>query len=295
MAEAMDSISCLICLEILKDPVTIPCGHSYCMDCIKGYWDQDVQKLLCSCPQCRQTFTPRPVLNKNTIMAELVETMTEMKMQKERLKHCAQAAVEDSEELSKMKVVSPPEPNTRDEFLKYSCQLTLDPNTANRYLHLSEGNRKLTRSENAESYLHHPDRFNFYCQLLCKEALSGTCYWEVERSGSKCKVAVSYKGIGRIGNGVDVSFGRNYQSWTLVCDPSSCSFRHNNISTDILTPCSSRIGVYLNHKAGTLSFYSVSDTMTLLHRVQTTFTQPLYPGFWVGPGYRSSLKIMTPM
>uniref|UniRef100_A0A4W5Q7P9 FinTRIM family, member 11 n=1 Tax=Hucho hucho TaxID=62062 RepID=A0A4W5Q7P9_9TELE len=291
MAEAMDSISCSICLEILKDPVTIPCGHNYCMDCIKCYWDQ---LLVCNCPQCRQTFTPRPVLNKNTVMADLVETLTEINTKKmQEVRH--KAAVGDSEGLSKMKVVSLPEPNTREEFLKYSCQLTLDPNTANRYLRLSEGNRKVTRSENAESYLHHPDRFNFYCQLLCKEALSGTCYWEVERSGSKCKVAVSYKGICRRGDGVDVSFGRNYQSWTLVCDPSICSFRHNNISTDIPTPCSSRVGVHLDHKAGTLSFYSVSDTMTLLHRVQTTFTQPLYPGFWVGPGYGSSVKILTPI
>lgn len=167
------------------------------------------------------------------------------------------------------------------KMISDSCQLTLDPNTANRYLRLSEGNRKVTRSENAESYVHHPDRFNFYCQLLCKEALSGTCYWEVERSGSKCKVAVSYKGICRRGDGVDVSFGRNYQSWTLVCDPSICSFRHNNISTDIPIPCSSRVGVYLDHSAGTLSFYSVSDTMTLLHTVETTFTKPLYPGICV--------------
>jgi hypothetical protein len=56
------------------------------------------------------------------------------------------------------------------KIISDSCQLTLDPNTANRYLRLSEGNRKVTRSENAESYLHHPDRFNLYCQLLCKEA-----------------------------------------------------------------------------------------------------------------------------
>uniref|UniRef100_A0A4W5QLA0 FinTRIM family, member 11 n=1 Tax=Hucho hucho TaxID=62062 RepID=A0A4W5QLA0_9TELE len=114
MAEAMDSISCSICLEILKDPVTIPCGHNYCMDCIKCYWDQ---LLVCNCPQCRQTFTPRPVLNKNTVMADLVETLTEINTKKmQEVRH--KAAVGDSEGLSKMKVVSLPEPNTREEFLK---------------------------------------------------------------------------------------------------------------------------------------------------------------------------------
>uniref|UniRef100_A0A0E9QE10 B30.2/SPRY domain-containing protein n=1 Tax=Anguilla anguilla TaxID=7936 RepID=A0A0E9QE10_ANGAN len=54
---------------------------------------------------------------------------------------------------------------------------------------------------------------------------------------------------------------------------------HNNKRSDIPAPPSSRIGVYLDHRAGTLSFYSISDTMTLLHRVQTTFTQP--PLSWV--------------
>ncbi|XP_071200461.1 E3 ubiquitin/ISG15 ligase TRIM25-like isoform X2 [Salvelinus alpinus] len=82
MAEAMDLISCSICLEILKDPVTIPCGHSYCIGCIKGYWDQEDQKLVCSCPQCRQTFNPRPFLNRNTVMAEMVKTLTEKNTKK---------------------------------------------------------------------------------------------------------------------------------------------------------------------------------------------------------------------
>ncbi|KAJ8245745.1 hypothetical protein COCON_G00235230, partial [Conger conger] len=67
--------------------------------------------------------------------------------------------------------------------------------------------------------------------------------------------------------------GGNNKSWRLDCSPSSYSFWHNNKDTKIPVPEFSRIGVYLDHRAGTLSFYSVSDTMTLLHRVQTTFTQ----------------------
>ena len=86
MAEAMDSVSCSICLEILKDPVTIPCGHSYCIGCIKGYWDQEDRKLVCSCPQCRQTFNPRPFLNRNTVMAEMVKTLTEKNTKKKKKK-----------------------------------------------------------------------------------------------------------------------------------------------------------------------------------------------------------------
>ncbi|XP_062864434.1 stonustoxin subunit beta-like, partial [Trichomycterus rosablanca] len=158
---------------------------------------------------------------------------------------------------------------------------TLDPNTVYKNLHLSEENKVVTCSETLQSYPDHPDRFDYYPQVLCRESVSGRCYWEVEWSGYKwVYIAMSYKSISRKGRGVECLFGRNDQSWSLFCSPSRFSFWHNNKETIIpIMPSSSRIGVYVDYKAGTLSFYSVSDTMKLLHRVQTTFTQLLYPGF----------------
>ncbi|XP_024269297.1 tripartite motif-containing protein 16 isoform X1 [Oncorhynchus tshawytscha] len=571
MAEAMDSVSCSICLEILKDPVTIPCGHSYCIGCIKGYWDQEDQKLVCSCPQCRQTFNPRPFLNRNTVMAEMVKTLTEKNTKKKKkkktklqtappahcyagpgdvecdvctgtklkavkfclvclasycethlqphyespafkkhkmvkastqlqekicshhdkllevycrtdqqcichlcmldqhkghdivsaaaeiaekqrqlgekskqrikerekemlevrkavksFKHSTQAAVESSEkifnelirsiegrrtevkeliraqekanvsraeellkqleqevaelkrreaeleqlshtedhihflqsfqslcvppgsealpsitinhhvsfedvmnsvselrnrledicageiimlsvQMSGLHIVPPPVPRTREEFLKYYCQLTLDPNTPTQRLYLSEENTKVAYSRERQIIRpHNPERFQMWHQVLCKEGLSGACYWEVEWSGM-VTIAVSYKGIKRHG-GTECWFGNNDKSWCLVCYSDGCSIRHNlapfesrlgfkrdfdkDFTKAIQIPVapSSRVGVYLDHSAGTLSFYSVSDTMTLLHRVQTTFTEPLYPGFYCNCD--SSVKII---
>ncbi|XP_045919952.1 tripartite motif-containing protein 16-like [Micropterus dolomieu] len=172
------------------------------------------------------------------------------------------------------------EPMFRVHFLQYACHITLDPNTANGFLVLSEGNRKIKFDVNNSAYSQHPDRFIHISQVLSKDGLTGRCYWEVEMSRNTA-VAVAYKSIGRSGDFNAHVFGYNEKSWVLNCD-SSYSFRHNNLTTGISGPKSSRIGVYLDHSAGLLSFYSVTETMTLLHRVQTTFTQPLYAGLFLG-------------
>ncbi|KAI2646560.1 Stonustoxin subunit alpha [Labeo rohita] len=174
---------------------------------------------------------------------------------------------------------------------KWVCFLTLDPNTANNELILSEENRTVTRVRENQSYPDHPDRFDYYCQVLCRESVCGRCYWEIEWSGDYgVFISVSYKSISRKGRGVECLFGRNDQSWSLICTPDRYLFRHNNIETDLpVETIIRRVGVYVDVSAGTLSFYSVSDTMSLIHTEQTTFTQTLYPGFNVYPGSSVSL------
>uniref|UniRef100_A0A3B4CHH3 Tripartite motif-containing protein 16-like n=1 Tax=Pygocentrus nattereri TaxID=42514 RepID=A0A3B4CHH3_PYGNA len=562
MAEAsisvdQDQFSCPVCLDLLNDPVTIPCGHSFCVVCINGCWDHEDQRGVYSCPQCRETFTPRPVLRRNYFIAEMVEklkktelqaaspahcyagpgdvecdfctgrklkaiksclvcvaslcethlkphleipalikhqlvqvstplqekicsqhdevvkiycrtdqscicylcTMHEHKghdtvaaaaertekqrqlkeaqrksqqrlQQKEKelqelkqavvtLKRSAQTAVEDSEriftelirsiekkrsevtkliriqeknqlrqteellknlqqeiddlkrrntELEQLSVtedhiqflqsfqalsvsagcedsssitvhqhpsfdgvrkslsdlkdrleefcreefrkispqaaavqmtlssetknrgfrqsaavqtISSSEPRTREDFLQYFCRLTLDPNTVNHELSLSEQNRVVKWRGGDQRYSDHPERFDYWTQVLSKESVSGRCYWEVEWSYREwVGISVSYKGISRKGDGDESRFGFNNQSWSLSCSK-NLTFWHNNIKTELSAPSSSRIGVYVDHRAGTLSFYSVSDTLTLLHTVHTTFTQPLYAGLRV--------------
>ncbi|XP_073795905.1 tripartite motif-containing protein 16 isoform X2 [Danio rerio] len=536
MAEArvfQDEFMCLVCLDLLKDPVTIPCGHSYCKSCITGCWDQDDEKRVHSCPQCRETFSPRPALAKNTILAEIVEKLKktkpsadvyagagdvqcdvctepkykaiksclvcqesycqthferheefhsrkphkmidatkrlqdmicrkhekelemyhdtdqqsicelckdykqkkhtavsyaaqrtvkqkELKVMQMKLQHrvlqrekdlqCLRAAVDSQKteveetkrifneiirsiarQLSKLtqmirdqrktavseaeefmkqlqqeindlrrrdaeleqlsqtqddmrflqrfqSLSVPPETtdaslssillfddlresghrlkvtlenfckkeiqkisdrvklastinNTRKDILQYSQPFTLDPNTVNKHLHLSENNRVVTRNNKFQLYPDHPDRFDYLWQVLCRESVSKRCYWEVEWSGC-VYISVSYKSISRNSGGYECGFGHNDQSWALICRPSRYSFIHNNIECDLsLKSISSRIGVYVDHSAGVLSFYSVSDTMRLIHTVQTTFTEPVCPGFFVHIG--SSVELCS--
>ncbi|XP_041960843.1 protein NLRC5-like isoform X19 [Alosa sapidissima] len=173
---------------------------------------------------------------------------------------------------------------TRPCLLKYACELTVDPNTAGRNLSLSDGNRKVTRASEKQLYPDHPERFDWKYQVLCRESLSGRCYWEAEWSGDAARIAVAYKSIKRKGEADDIIMGLNAKSWSLRCSPDSYSAWHNNKHTVIPSPSSRsrRVGVYLDWPDGTLSFYSVSsDTLTHLHTFHSTFTEPLCPGFWV--------------
>uniref|UniRef100_A0AAX7TP85 B30.2/SPRY domain-containing protein n=1 Tax=Astatotilapia calliptera TaxID=8154 RepID=A0AAX7TP85_ASTCA len=176
----------------------------------------------------------------------------------------------------------------RPGLRKYSCQLTIDTNTVNKWLQLSDNNRKVTHVEEVQSYPDHPDRFDvFNYQLLCRNGLTGRCYWEVEWRGG-VDISVSYRSIRRKGDSADCLFGYNDQSWSLICsDDGPHSVRHNNRETSISSSSSSssssvsnRAAVYVDCPAGTLSFYRVSsDTLIHLHTFNTTFTQTLYPGF----------------
>lgn len=184
------------------------------------------------------------------------------------------------------------EPKTRDDFLQYACQMSLDVNSIHPNLHLSEGNRTATMKSEPKNYPDHPDRFEHWQQVLCRETLTASrSYWEVDWKGTEIDVAVTYKGIRRKGNDNDCSLGWNNKSWSLYCSDSKISFVHNNKSTDIPAPRSSRIGVYLDYIGGILAFYSVSgNNMQLLHKVQTSFTEPLYAAFSVW-GFGTTIKL----
>ncbi|XP_041825060.1 NACHT, LRR and PYD domains-containing protein 3-like [Melanotaenia boesemani] len=193
---------------------------------------------------------------------------------------------------NKLRVEPAGEQWLRPGLRKYSCPLTIDTNTVNKNLKLSDNNRMVTYEEKLHSYPEHPDRFDERPQLLGVNLLTGRCYWEVEWRGD-VYISVTYRGIGRRGKTSGCLFGHNDQSWSLFCSDddgySVCyNYRKTHISSSSSSSSSSvsnRVAVYVDCPAGTLSFYRVSsDALIHLYTFNTTFTHPLLPGlgFWSG-------------
>ncbi|XP_039889494.1 NACHT, LRR and PYD domains-containing protein 12-like [Simochromis diagramma] len=176
---------------------------------------------------------------------------------------------------------------------KYACDLTFDPNTVNKQLLLSQCNKNVSYTHEQQSYPDHPERFDQTSQVLCREALTGRCYWEVDWEAF-VNIGVAYKSLPRKGHW-DTEIDRSDRSWCFsITSVKGYSFRHNlketfirvphvDIQAFLVTP--KRLGLFLDWPAGTLSFYLVSDDIkTLIHTFHTTFSEPLYPAFTVRLG-----------
>ncbi|GAA6230641.1 E3 ubiquitin/ISG15 ligase TRIM25-like [Lates japonicus] len=165
----------------------------------------------------------------------------------------------------------------------FAYYLTFDPNTANSELHLTDRNRTATRVWSDHRSSDHPDRFELCPQVLCREGLLDSAYWEVEWSGG-ADIGVTYNSISRDGDTTSCLLGHNERSWSLECSEGSYTPCYNNkrFRSSSPKPFTRTVGVYLNWSDGSLSFYCVSqDAMVHLYTFTSTFTEPLYPGFWV--------------
>uniref|UniRef100_A0A3Q4HVE6 Stonustoxin subunit beta-like n=1 Tax=Neolamprologus brichardi TaxID=32507 RepID=A0A3Q4HVE6_NEOBR len=201
-----------------------------------------------------------------------------------------------TDHFSKPEIRDPRIIKKRSHFLWNYCHLTLDPDTANNYLTLSEDNKKATCGT-WQTYPDHPQRFDGHTQVLCKQPLTGRHYWEVEwRAGymlSNVGIAVAYKEIGRKGRMDDLKFGCNKISWYFGVDKSESFVPLRDALYKIVGMVFSltrlgRVGVYLDWPAGTLSFYdasSNSDKLVHLYTFETKFSESVYPGFYINSNY----------
>ncbi|XP_072553535.1 tripartite motif-containing protein 16-like [Salminus brasiliensis] len=176
---------------------------------------------------------------------------------------------------------------------KDTCPLTLDPDTAHPILSISEDNAKVSICTKRIKKKSSPQRFDSWEQVLCKEGLKGGCfYWEVEWSGKGVYIGVALENFPKKGKGLECGLGHNVNSWCLHCSSTTHSAWHNGVTSilpgNILSP---RLGIYLDYKAGSLEFYTVSHTMTFLHRFTLeNISGQLYPAFGFGLGNSLGLQ-----
>ncbi|XP_070782590.1 NLR family CARD domain-containing protein 3-like [Enoplosus armatus] len=175
------------------------------------------------------------------------------------------------------------EQRSKPGLRKYACELTMDPDTAHRNLFLLENNI-VTDEEEEQAHPDLSERFQCWHQLLCRNGLTGRCYWEVNWIG-QVSVGVTYRGIKRSGYGNDSRIGGNGSSWSLDCSAAGYSVWHNNRVKSVHSPAFpptvwNRVAVYVDWPAGTVAFYRVaSDALSHIHTFQCTFTEPVYPAF----------------
>ncbi|XP_068120505.1 tripartite motif-containing protein 16 isoform X2 [Hyperolius riggenbachi] len=191
--------------------------------------------------------------------------------------------------------ISAPVPSTREGFLKYKTSVTLDPATAHCFMRLLQNNRKVSNSSPwQQSYPEDPERFEHFRQVLSSESFyMSRHYFEAEFKGESIHLGVTYKCIDRKGSESNSTITGNDFSWTLKWNGKEFSAWHSDVETPIKSGKFSRVGVYIDHQRGTVAFYGVADTMTLLHEFEGTFAEPLYVAIWL-PKKENSVTIISP-
>ncbi|XP_069591767.1 E3 ubiquitin-protein ligase TRIM39-like [Ranitomeya imitator] len=162
-----------------------------------------------------------------------------------------------------------------------ASEILLDEKTAGDYVLISGDLKTACKSK---LNLRRPERpEKFYCvQVLgTKSFSSGRHSWEVEASDcGDWMIGVAYSTIERKGT---LSFlGINDRSWVLKRSSNRYSVTHNSevIHVDVGYSCQ-RYLIYLDHEAGQLSFYQLSDPICHLYSYKTIFNSPLHAAFWV--------------
>ncbi|MGH0185139.1 UNVERIFIED_CONTAM: hypothetical protein FKN15_029363 [Acipenser sinensis] len=170
-----------------------------------------------------------------------------------------------------------------------TVDVSLDPDTANPYLILSEDGKQVKDGNKRQPLPDNPKRFDTYIYVLGREGFtSGRHYWEVE-VGEKIywALGVTRESCQRKG---DITENPQQGFWIVVWDRDEDKHELEfNAFTEPVSPLPltlkpRKLGVYLDYEGGQLSFYNV-ETRSLIYTFTDTFTEKLYPFFCPGLYY----------
>lgn len=176
-----------------------------------------------------------------------------------------------------------PDPETREDFLKYTRCLTFDPDTIHHFLRVTEDNRKLTNTSPWQhSYPDNPERFDYWRQAMTSDSLyEGRHYIEVELSGEGAHVGVTYKSIDRKGEQSTSCITGNDFSWCIGRNSRGFFAWHAGVEAPLEVTEITRVGLYVDFHRGSVCFYDVTGPMRLLHKYMADFIEPLYITAWL--------------
>uniref|UniRef100_A0A8B9HCN6 B30.2/SPRY domain-containing protein n=1 Tax=Astyanax mexicanus TaxID=7994 RepID=A0A8B9HCN6_ASTMX len=271
---------CSICLDVFTDPVSTPCGHNFCMICIKTCWDDCQQSY---CPLCKEKFTKRPELKVNTTLREVVE-------------HFKKKHVLDKPEVL-CDVIRPLQP-TLYKVLLLLILLKYLQTLSSSYLILSDDVKQVRHGDKKLNLPDNPKRFTNYGNVLGKKGFSsGRFYYEVQvRGKTMWTLGVASESTDRKG---ESTLCPKNGYWTVILRKGNEYYAGAEYSILLsLKERPQKVGVFVDYDKGLISFYDVEARSLIYSFTGQSFTENLYPLFSpcdIDGGKNSAPLIISPV
>uniref|UniRef100_H0XWP1 Ret finger protein like 4A n=1 Tax=Otolemur garnettii TaxID=30611 RepID=H0XWP1_OTOGA len=248
-----EASSCNTCLTYLKKPVHLKCGYLCCLECVNSQQKEPHGESL-QCPVCPEVSQERDIMP-SIPLGKLVSHVQELEPQ--------------------LRAALQMDPRMR----KFQVDMTLDVDTANNSLVISDDLRKVHCGCFKQNRSWRAERFNnALCVLGSPRFTSGRHYWEVDVSKSeKWDVGVCKESVTRQGQ-ITLSTERGF--WTVGVRRApivtACTWP---LTALLVNPRLHRVGIFLNVNMGTVSFYHVGDGSHIFTFTNIPAAEPLRPFF----------------
>ncbi|KAF3841258.1 hypothetical protein F7725_007120 [Dissostichus mawsoni] len=303
---------CHLCKEYLRDPVSIPCGHIFCAVCLKTYWDHADHTGSYMCPQCRQRLGATQAEIQEKIHDRLKQ-MEELKQAVDTLKSSAHTALQECEKMFADMIRSIE--RMQQEMMKLissnkRAALSNAEGHVERLSHeisdLKRRDNEITQLSRTEDHIHFIQSFHMLIAQTEAEELPTVSVNPYFTFGPVTKAVSEMKQhLNEFSNEELVKVAKAVNKMTFCQLEDSKKKQAKSMKSEEATAVQVYKSVpmqepqhrddfmrwvFLDHEGGTLAFYGVGETMSLIHRFKASFAEPVFPGFWVW--YESGITLI---